>query len=75
MVAGGGLPSPRARSAIGSAHARDRRDENPEGVESAHGWNPGEKASTILESRRRIWWLEADSNRRPRNYETLALTT
>ncbi len=22
-----------------------------------------------------MWWLEADSNRRPRDYETLALTT
>ncbi len=40
MVAGGGFPSPRAQSAIGSAHARDRRDENPEGVESAHAQEP-----------------------------------
>jgi len=22
-----------------------------------------------------VWWLEADSNCRPRDYETLALTT
>lgn len=31
-----------------------------------------EDGSTVL---LRVWWLEADSNCRPRDYETLALTT
>ena len=46
LVAGGGLPPPRARSAIGSTHACVRRDENPKG-RVRQAWNPNEKASTM----------------------------
>ena len=33
------------------------------------------RAGPDLSSPSNSWWLEADSNRRPRDYETLALTT
>ena len=32
------------------------------------------KSLQVIETWRFRWWLDADSNRRPRDYETLALT-